>query len=484
VPTVRLPADPDLDHLRRQAKQLRDAVRAGRPDALTLVERHDPPVVPAGDFPLHRAQLVVARSYGFPSWARLKRHCELVGEFSRSPDVVPERADPADEFLRLACLTYGADSPRRRDRARHLLAARPDLVTRSIHVASAAADAGAVRDLLAADPAQADALGGPFGWTPLCYLAYARHDPDVTEAATLDTARALLAAGADANAGFLWHGLPTPFTVLTGVFGEGEGGPASQPAHPHATALAGLLLAAGADPNDGQVLYNRMFAADDSHLELLLRHGLGRGRGGVWHRRLGPALDSPAELAAALLRWAVTHDQEQRVRLLVRYGTYPLLADDRGYSAARLAAIFAPHRMVDLLGVPPMSLDAADALVAAVFAGDGAAVAAAGPAARRDARRRYPGVLVWAAARRRGDAAALLLELGWGVDDLGRGDAIAEGAWETALHQAAGNGDHELVRLLLAAGADRSITDQRFDATAQQWAEHFGQLSTAQLLRG
>src|SRR5690349_16137164 len=97
--TVRLPADPDLDHLRRQAKQLRDAVRAGRPEALTLVEQHDPPVVPAAGFPLHRAQLVVARGYGFPSWARLKRHCELVREFSRSPDVVPESADPADEFL-------------------------------------------------------------------------------------------------------------------------------------------------------------------------------------------------------------------------------------------------------------------------------------------------------------------------------------------------------------------------------------------------
>ena len=27
----------------------------------------------------------------------------------------------------------------------------------------------------------------------------------------------------------LRHGLPTPFTVLTGVFGEGEGGPEAQP---------------------------------------------------------------------------------------------------------------------------------------------------------------------------------------------------------------------------------------------------------------
>ena len=51
-----------------------------------------------------------------------------------------------------------------------------------------------------------------------------------------------LEAGADPNAGYLWHGLPTPFTVLTGVFGEGELGPVRQPRHPHSLALARLLL--------------------------------------------------------------------------------------------------------------------------------------------------------------------------------------------------------------------------------------------------
>jgi len=33
---------------------------------------------------------------------------ELVRRYGRSPDTVPESADPADGFLRLACLTYGA----------------------------------------------------------------------------------------------------------------------------------------------------------------------------------------------------------------------------------------------------------------------------------------------------------------------------------------------------------------------------------------
>src|SRR5581483_7722113 len=184
-----------------------------------------------------------------------------------------------------------------------------------VHVAAAAADAGALRAVLARDPGAASREGGPYQWAPLCYLAYARHDPEVAEAAVLDAARALLAAGADPNAGYLWHGLATPFTVLTGVFGEGELGPVRQPRHPHSLALARLLLEAGADPNDGQALYNRMFQPGNDHLALLIEFGLGSGDGGPWRQRLGDALDSPAGLVRGELAWAITHDMAERIRL-------------------------------------------------------------------------------------------------------------------------------------------------------------------------
>ena len=64
------------------------------------------------------------------------------------------------------------------------------------------------------------------------------------------------------------------FTALTGAMGEGEGGVASQPPHPHARALVELLLDAGADPNDAQGLYNTMFRPDNHWLHLLLDRGL------------------------------------------------------------------------------------------------------------------------------------------------------------------------------------------------------------------
>ncbi len=251
---------------------------------------------------------------------------------TREPDLVGPQADPADEFLRLACLTYGADDVVRRTNARALLVAQPGLGADSVHVAAARADAASLRRLLAADPALANVESGPFDWPPLLYLAYARHDPDVTADAVRDAVSALLEAGADAGAGYLWHGNHPPFTALTGAFGQGEGGPDNAPAHPQWEALARALLGAGADPNDGQTLYNRTFLHDNSHLELLFEHGL----------------DDADELAFQLA-WAVTHGMDERVELLVAHGVDPDTEVGGRYEMARVLGVrrrshLGPHR--------------------------------------------------------------------------------------------------------------------------------------------
>src|SRR5262249_7045493 len=161
------------------------------------------------------------------------------------------------------------DAPARFAQARDLLTRHAELARSSIHTAACVADADRVRAYLAADASLTRREGGPQAWEPLCYLAYARHDPEVSLDATLATALALPHPGADPNAGYRWHGLPPPFTVLTGVLGEGELGPQQQPPHPHWLAFARVLLDAGAEANDGQALYNRMFEPGDEHLVLL-----------------------------------------------------------------------------------------------------------------------------------------------------------------------------------------------------------------------
>lgn len=325
-PAARLPERPHLDQLRRQAADLQRGYAAGDPDTVAQVTAalpdHTPPV--AARLSRSTALLLVARRYGFASWPRLKRHVDLVTRYTRIPDEVPSATDPASEFLRLACLTYTVDDgPHRWTRARRLLRTYPRIPDSGPHAAAAVADPIRVRRFLRDDPGAADAEGGPYRWPPLLYLAYARHDPDVPEQVVLDTARLLLDHGADPDAGYLWHGLPTPFTALTGAFGEGEQGPVRQPRHPHSLALARLLLDAGADPNDGQALYNRMFGPDDSHLTLLFRYGLGGGDGGPWRTRLGSAVDSPAELLRRQWHRAVTHDLPDRIRLLAAHGVDP-----------------------------------------------------------------------------------------------------------------------------------------------------------------
>ncbi len=66
-----LPERPDLDQLRRQAKELRDGFRRGDAAAVERFGRHHPAAL-QGVASLASAQLVIARELGFASWPRLK----------------------------------------------------------------------------------------------------------------------------------------------------------------------------------------------------------------------------------------------------------------------------------------------------------------------------------------------------------------------------------------------------------------------------
>src|SRR5437763_2220205 len=70
-PTRAMRETPDIDQLRRQAKELLEAYRAQAPDAVLEVAAHHRTATP-DTFALHDAQFVLARSYGFESWPKLK----------------------------------------------------------------------------------------------------------------------------------------------------------------------------------------------------------------------------------------------------------------------------------------------------------------------------------------------------------------------------------------------------------------------------
>ena len=131
MPTRRLPDNPDVEHLRNQAKTLQRRVRDGDAQALAWVREFHPR--PPQTFARADALLVVARSYGFASWPALRATLDVIDRFTRSP----HRQPAGDDFLVLACLTYSNDDPARWASARRMLAGQPELAGQSIHTAAA-----------------------------------------------------------------------------------------------------------------------------------------------------------------------------------------------------------------------------------------------------------------------------------------------------------------------------------------------------------
>ena len=81
-----LPPHPDLDQLRRQAKDLLRAAQHGDTDAVERLHAVSNHLI------LDSAQLVLAREHGFRSWARLKAEVTRREIFDTARRGPPERA--------------------------------------------------------------------------------------------------------------------------------------------------------------------------------------------------------------------------------------------------------------------------------------------------------------------------------------------------------------------------------------------------------
>lgn len=105
-PTRRLPKQPSLEQLRKQAKDFLEQYRAGDPAAIAEVQQFERRPDPAA-FALNDAQRVLARAYGYESWPKLKAFVD------------------GSNVGSLAEAVKAGDAAR----VRVLLSARPELVT-------------------------------------------------------------------------------------------------------------------------------------------------------------------------------------------------------------------------------------------------------------------------------------------------------------------------------------------------------------------
>jgi ankyrin repeat protein len=77
MPDRHLPVRPNLDQLKHQAKDLLRALRNREVSAAADFEKYHPEQIEADSAKLADAQLVLARSYGVPSWPRLVQACQM-----------------------------------------------------------------------------------------------------------------------------------------------------------------------------------------------------------------------------------------------------------------------------------------------------------------------------------------------------------------------------------------------------------------------
>ena len=454
-----LPDNANLDNLKKQAKSLLKLIKQADPSSISRIK-------PFFDHPtgitLQDAQLVIARDYGFSSWRKLKQHVE-----AEIPNQQLSRDQIANEFLRYVVLIYSETEradPTRFEHAVTLLSENPDILDESIYVASAAGDVNRVKRMLEENQALVNQKGGFHHWEPLMYAAYSR----LAGADTLTVAKTLLAAGASPNAHYMWGG-QYRFTALTGVFGQGEGGPIRLPEHPECESFARLLLSAGANPNDSQTAYNRCFEDDNLYLELLLEFGLEETDRNNWLIDVdGELIEHPQTTLRFQLNHAISSGKFERVKLLVQHGLNLDFEED-GKTPYQTALLSGHQEIADYLvkhGAEVTALAAVDRLKMALLNADHQQVSdllSADVSLRDQVQEVYPNLLEKAVDLDRSNAIELMIEIGYDINRV---------VGRTALHQAAWHGNIPLMKLLLGYGADPRIRDHMAFAPPLGWALH------------
>ncbi len=431
--------------LKQEAKRWLSALRRHDPDAQQRL-REAWPQSPAEPV-LRDVQHALAREYGEASWVAL---------LDRLADMAVERQGRADWLTLILSHGWTGDIAT----ARRIATRHPELANDSLFAASAMGDVAEVERHLRQSPAAATATCSVRGWTALAHVMYGRLDG----AHAITIAQRLIDAGADIHFQFD-DGWGNPFTLLTGVAGDGEG---AKPPHPQMHQLATLLLDAGVDPFDTQLLYNTSLHHDDvAWLELLWTRSAERGIDRQWHATEGKRLSGRVSVNTLdyLLGNAVLRHHTARVRWLLEHGANANAVHAYSgrpvHTEARLAGFGEGVSLLDAYGAHTEALPPSLEFMVAVMQQDTEAVQrllSALPSLIR-----APGPLHRAALQGRTDIVRTLLDLGADVHATDH-----EGA--TALHRAVQGGSVAAALLLLDAGADINRRESRFQGTALSWA--------------
>jgi ankyrin repeat protein len=479
----KLPARPSLEHLKNEAKQRLKALRKGSPQAK-----------------LAAAQLALARDYGFASWRQLKAHVDKVDparsdrkkvfDAARAGDVPTVRRAPEDGFDpgwtdedgRTLHQIGKADG----NTAMELLArdfqereTRPAQVVEAIDAILAAAESGRADELgrlLDAHPELIDARGGNFwGRTALHMAAWRNRQACV---------RLLLERGADVRIRDYGDNAYALHFAADGADLE----------------VVRMLVEAGSDVvgegDDHQVGVLGWATCFRRVREDVAAYLLGKGaKLDLWSAIALDRVDDvrgfvardPSLLHAQMsrnehhrtpLHHAAATNRPRIVQLLIELGDDPNATDASGATPLTTAAQEnAEASIVAMLQRAGATIDFVAALhlrrydlAEAMLQDDPSRI---GPDGRDT-------ILLHLAASRK-DAESVRWLIAHGVDVNAK--RVLWDCNSTALHVTAENGAVEIARMLLDAGADPDIRDDKYDATVLGWAEFCGQDEVAKLVR-
>jgi ankyrin repeat protein len=477
-PVQTLPAEPDLDHLKTEAKRRLKALRKQDPQAK-----------------LASVQLALARDYGFASWRALKAHVDAsfrgrVFAAARLGDTEtvrraltrgfdPSIADTDGRTLHQIAKTEGHEAIELLARDFQGRDARAPAEQKALNAILDAAKFGRVDELgrlLDVHPDLIDARGGGFEKETALHRAAPcnRHE----------CVRLLLERGADVDI----RDYPNNATALhfAAVAGDlemvqmlveagsdliGEGDDYGVGVLGWATCLSRLredvadyLIAQGAPLNlwsaialDRAEVVRGFIEADRS----LLAARMSRNQ----------RFRTPLHHAAAKNRPAM-------VRLLLDFGADPGATDATGATALTTAALEnADPSILEMPQQAGATVDFTTALTLqrydlteAMLKSDPSRIGPNGSdtiALHLAVSKKNAEIVQWLIAR--------------GVDVNAK--RLMWGCNHTALHMTIENGEIGIARMLLDAGADPNIRDDKFDATALGWAEFFGRDEFAALIR-
>ena len=447
---MKLPERPNLDHLKKQAKELLRSFESGEPAALARFQAMFPvaankesAAVSEMGLRLHDAQSCLAREYGFASWADVRAEVEW-----RSAQL-----DGQARMRYWLALVYGGNMfpghfAARPRMALRLLDATPGLVGADPYLACAICDETAVGRAIASDPKWVNRPSASLKLPPLVALTMSSiaGQPEMRPHAHR-CLRLLLDAGADPNQS--WKGEHGPLSALYGAAGCN-----------HDPELTRMLLAAGANPNDGESLYHSVETHDLTCTRLLLEAGARVEDSNALKHLLdredldGLRLILPyaREVDGATFLWAIRRRRSvEAIRMLLDAGANPRARTKYGLSAFAMAMRYGLPDAAELIasagGAEEISEE--EQFVAACARADG-------EEARRIQARRpdLPGALPQVLLQQLPELAEVghkagvevMVELGWPLE-------VRGGDWGgTALNMAVFHGNVPLVRFLLEHG--------------------------------